>query len=381
MKVGIDATAVLDEGTGLENHVLTLVDALANHTDVEIVTYVRRKGPVEWRALADRIEVHALKTDSQAWATQALLPKTARRHGLDVLYCGAKPAPAAYGGPLLVGIHDPIPWTRPDVMGPRSAPWFRAFHRVSVIRGATICTPTVASKNAISRVLGVAPDSIHVIGNGLVPWYPDRSAAGSRPSVAPDQPYILAVGRADPRRDLTTVLDAWDDLHRRHPQVRLVLAGKVGWKVESVISRARQTPGVVMLGPVEATQLAGLYAHCEAFVTASIHEGFGLTVLEALAHGAPVVASAIPPHVEVGGDAVGYFPPADWRRLSTLLGSVLENREMQDRLRKSGPGRAQNFSGGRLASRWLTAACLAGNQAPRSGLIERSDHDLVKRKS
>ena len=239
MRVGIDASSVLDEGTGLENHVLTLVDALARFSNHELVAFVRRRAPDQWGELQGRLEVRSLDTDNQAFATQVLLPRAAERAKLDVLYCGAKPAPAQYSGRLLVGIHDPIPWMRPDVMGRGAAPWFRAFHGISLRRGAHVATPSAVSKGALEKLLGLEPERVHVVGNALAPWYtPYLDAIDiERPAIAPAYPYFLVVRRMDPRSGLSTVLDAWDELRHRHGDIRLAVAGKVGWKVGSLACR------------------------------------------------------------------------------------------------------------------------------------------------
>lgn len=358
MRIGIDASSVLDEGTGLENHVLTLVDALARFSDHELVVFVRRKLPRQWDEIQGRLEARCLDTDSQVLATQVLLRRAARRARLDVLYCGAKPAPAGYAGTLLVGIHDPIPWMKPDVMGRGAAPWFRTFHSMSIRHGAHVATPSAVSKGALEALLGLEGRRVHVVGNALAPWY-QRYLAGAaieRPAVAPSAPYFLAVRRIDPRSGLSTVLDAWDDLRRRHPHVRLVLAGKAGWKAGSWVERARATPGVTMLGEVSAPDLAGLYRHALGFVTASMHEGFGLTVLEAMALGAPVLATGIPPHLEVGGDAARYFAVGDWTSLSRAMERLVHDEGERTGRVARGKARALVFSAERLATRFLEAA-------------------------
>ena len=362
MRIGIDATSVLDEGTGLENHVLTVVDALARFSDHEVVAFVRRKVPSQWDELKGRLEVHCLETDSQAIATQVLLHRAAEKAKLDVLYCGAKPAPALYSGNLLVGIHDPIPWMHPDLMGRGAAPWFRVFHSVSLRRGAHVATPSSVSKTALEVLLGLDPGRVHVVGNALAPWYQTYvdNADLERPAIAPTEPYFLVVRRIDPRSGLSTVLDAWDDLRQRNRHVRLALAGKVGWKVESLVERARATPGVIMLGEVSAPDLAGLYRHALAFVTASMHEGFGLTVLEAMALGAPVLATGIPSHVEVAGDAFRYFAVGDWKSLSGTMEQLVQDEGERIRLTSAGKTRASLFSADRLASQFVEAARATG---------------------
>lgn len=362
MRLGIDATSVLDEATGVENHVLTVVDALARHTDHELVAFVRRRPPDQWARLGGRVEVTILGTTSQALATQVLLPRAAARAGLDLLYCGGKPAPALYRGALLVGIHDAIPWERPDVMGSRRAVmWFRAFHRAAIRKGGPILTVSESSKRALVSALRIDPARLEVVGNALPPWFePLIDEPGlSRPACAPDGPYLMAVCRADPRRGLSTLLDAWDLVRADLPDVRLALVGQVGWNVAPLIRRAGSTPGVQLLGQVTDEELAGLYRHASAYVTASLLEGFGLPVLEAMSFGTPVLASAIPPHLEVAGEAATFFPPGDGRALATAVVELLGSSRAQERARRAGRAQAARFSSERLAERFGEVASAA----------------------
>jgi glycosyltransferase involved in cell wall biosynthesis len=358
MRVGIDATSVLDEGTGVENHVLTVVDALARHTDHELVCFVRRRPPAAWRDLGARMEVVTLATDSQVVATQILLPRAARAARVDVLYCGGKPPPAAGTVPLMVGIHDAIPWEHPEFMGSRRAVvWFRSLYRLAVRRGAAVVTVSEASRRALAAVLGVPPDRIGVVGNALGPWFArlvdDPGLA--RPPAAPEESYLLAVSRMDPRRGVTTLLDAWDTLRAERPALRLVLAGKTGWNVSDAVARARRTPGVVLTGEVDQMALAGLYRHATALVAASVYEGFGLPVLEAMAFGTPVVASSIPPHLELAAGAARFFPPTDSAALAGAIRHLLDDERARGDAAAAGRERAAAFSAPRLAA-GLTAA-------------------------
>jgi glycosyltransferase involved in cell wall biosynthesis len=95
-----------------------------------------------------------------------------------------------------------------------------------------------------------------------------------------------------------------------------------------------------MRGFVEDDELDRLYAGCLAVVSASEYEGYGLPVAEGLAAGAPVIASAIPPHREIAGDAAVYFDPGDAAGLAAAIKRVAEDRELAARLREEGPRRA-----------------------------------------
>lgn len=355
IRVGVDATSILDIRTGLENHALSAVRGLvAARHEGEVVAFVRAEAPPEWKGLD--AEVRILPSRGEAMTTQLLLPTAVRRAGLDALYCPAKPAPVlASASRLLVGIHDAIPWALPDAMGRGAAPFFRTFHRLALMRGARVATPSQASAVTLRSVLGLNADRIHVVGNALPPDFASAVAHARRPSEAPPGAFILAVGRVDPRRDLGSILDAWEIVASEMPDLSLVLVGGEGWKVAGMMERARRMPRVRALGRVSAESLAGLYAHAECFVTASLMEGFGLTVLEALASGCPVVASGIGPHREVGQDAILTFPPKDPTALTNAVRRVLTDTDLAQSLAAAGRARAAAFTEDLLGQRLWTA--------------------------
>jgi glycosyltransferase involved in cell wall biosynthesis len=368
MRIGIDATSVLDEQSGAEVHTVTAVEALAGiDSGDEVVAFVRRHGPSRWRHLGHSIRVVPLATDSQALATQVLLPAAAQQARVDVLYCPAKPPPAASTVPVLDAIHDAVPWSRPETMGRGAARWYRAFDTIAVRRRAHVATASQASADGIARILRIDAARVHVVGNALAPWLVDATQRSvddhcPRPAIAGDGRYVVSLCRMEPRKDLATVLAAWAKVHGPHPDVRLLLAGKVGWGVDGLIERARRQPGVELIGWVDNADLPGLYRHAEAFVSASKEEGFGLPLLEAMALGAPVVASEIPAHAEVGGDAITRFPVGDASALARALRTVLDDAEHRRSLRTRGEMRSTHFAPEQMAERLHRALVAAASR-------------------
>ena len=154
-------------------------------------------------------------------------------------------------------------------------------------------------------------------------------------------PYLLAVGTIEPRKDHTSIVAALERLRARRPELSLVVAGASGWlpgKTAPPLTR----PGVIECGHVSDTELDSLYRHAEVVISASVYEGFGLTVLEALTRGCPVVASRIPAHVELVGDAARLFPPGDVSTLAAETERLLRdpNRvaELAHHVPSAGPG-------------------------------------------
>jgi alpha-1,2-rhamnosyltransferase len=140
----------------------------------------------------------------------------------------------------------------------------------------------------------------------------------------PESPY-LTVGAIEPRKNHGFILDAfqqlWEDPATAH--VRLAIAGRPGFKSETTLRRIKSDPRygtqLFLLSDLSDAEIAHAYQHARAVVFASIAEGFGLPIVEALRHGQNVIASDLPIHREVGGDACDFFALAAPDRLAEVI--------------------------------------------------------------
>jgi glycosyltransferase involved in cell wall biosynthesis len=166
------------------------------------------------------------------------------------------------------------------------------------------------------------------------------------------------VGTIEPRKNLAGVIGAMAHLAGR--EVDLVLVGPDGWN-EDLDARLRTLEGtgiaVHRLGFQAPEALPALYAGAGAFCFPSLREGFGMPVLDAMAHGAPVVTSAGTATAEVAGDAGLLVEPTDHASIAAALAEVLDDPVRADQLRTRGRARAQQYSWKRTAE--LTAAAYA----------------------
>lgn len=159
--------------------------------------------------------------------------------------------------------------------------------------------------------------------------------------------YILFVSTVEPRKNLGLLLDVFERLEY---DGSLVVAGKIGWKAGE-ISRRLGGPRIVHLDYVPPAQLATVYRNADVFVFPSIYEGFGFPVLEAMAHGVPVVAARSSSLPEIAGDAALYFDPADRDDLAGQLRRLLRDEALREELIGRGRARAAAFRWDRTAER------------------------------
>ncbi len=163
-------------------------------------------------------------------------------------------------------------------------------------------------------------------------------------------PYILFVGTLEPRKNVEALVEAFAGVGR--PGLKLLLVGKEGWGAERIRTKVRDMgldERVGFLGYVPEEDLPCLYRGAEAFVYPSFYEGFGLPVLEALAAGAPVIASKTASLPEVAGDAALYVSPDDVGEILEAINILSGNPEVREELRDKGARRAREFTWDRCA--------------------------------
>jgi alpha-1,3-rhamnosyl/mannosyltransferase len=142
--------------------------------------------------------------------------------------------------------------------------------------------------------------------------------------------YVLALGTVEPRKDLPSLLAAFDAAAARLPDVRLVVAGPDGWgqpAFDDALARTVHRDRVVRVGWVEDPVRAALLSGAWAYAYPSLYEGFGFPPLEAMAVGVPVVATTAGALPEVLGDAARLVPPGDTDALAEALVALDDDAE------------------------------------------------------
>ena len=173
-----------------------------------------------------------------------------------------------------------------------------------------------------------------------------------------DSPYLLHVGTIEPRKNLTLLIEAFEQLKQQSEQkLQLVLVGKKGWKSEEIFRTIENSPyrkDIKILGYVERNSLVALYSSAEAFVYPSLFEGFGLPIVEAMACGCPIISSNAACLPEIAGPAGLYFSPTSEAQLIKKLQLVLNSPIKQKKLRQLSLQQAAIFSWTKTARETLS---------------------------
>jgi glycosyltransferase involved in cell wall biosynthesis len=220
-----------------------------------------------------------------------------------------------------------------------------------------VLTVSENTKQEIVDYLGFPADRVVVtpLASRLARDRPRRPGAISAP-IWP-RPYLLFVSTLEPRKNLTSLITAFEML-KRDLDLDLLLIGQRGWLDQPIlaqISRSAYQSSIHRLRYVPDGQLVEFYRQAEAFVYPSHYEGFGLPVLEAMSLGAPVVCSDIPALRAVAGPAALFVDPADPAALAATLAGLLPDRARRDRLIQLGYAQSQFFSWAQTAQLTLDA--------------------------
>jgi alpha-1,3-rhamnosyl/mannosyltransferase len=199
--------------------------------------------------------------------------------------------------------------------------------------------------------LGIPREKITVVPLGVDTrmFKPMQGSAGYlQDRFALEGDYILHVGTLENRKNLLPLLDAFSQVRKRHPHVRLVLAGNPGKGCEHVqekIHKLGLEKAILRLGYLDGDQdLPHLYSGAKAFIFPSLYEGFGLPVLEALACGTPVAASNCTAIPEVAGDAALLFDPREPDDIADKVLRLLEDSGLVLALREKSFARVRSFT-------------------------------------
>jgi glycosyltransferase involved in cell wall biosynthesis len=242
--------------------------------------------------------------------------------------------------PQVITVHDLAFERWPDKFDASFRRYAQRAHRRAAARADVVICVSEATAHDVGELWGVPPERIVVAPHG-----PGQELPAPQRSHSGDQ-HFLYVGDDEPRKNLDTLIAA----HRRYREASghplpLVLAG----------SLAYSDSGIVLERNPSGQRLAELYADAVALVHPSLYEGFGLTALEAMSVGAPVIGASTPGLLEVCGDAAVYFDPTDSQALAVTMARIAADPDLRLDLAQRGRRRAAGFSWSRSAQAHVSA--------------------------
>jgi glycosyltransferase involved in cell wall biosynthesis len=258
-------------------------------------------------------------------------------------------------------IHDLTYLRVPDAAVPALAAYLGAVVPRALKRADVVIVNSEATKSDIMDIYDTPAERIATIQFGVHPHFTPSNkpfaALRSKYSL-PEQPYILAVGTVQPRKNYARLIEALGTLRDSGLDVTLAIAGGRGWMdspIFDTVVRLKLESHVRFLGYVDDADLPALYTHAAVFTMPSLYEGFGLPVLEAMACGTPVVTSTVSSLPEAAGDAALLVDPTDVEAIADALRRILTDHGLAQHLGAKGLAHVTPYTWGRTAGQLADA--------------------------
>lgn len=396
MRIGLDVTSfAFGVNAGIAVYLRRLVEALlAVNQETRLVLLFQQRRTRDADAALERLTAHGggrVEVRHGGWRTTGLparggswLPWQPAIRTLvgevDVFHAGEGALPRADGTPIVATIYDLTTQLFPQHHTALNRAWdgrrlrwlSRHAARVMCISEATRrdlarLQPALAARAEVT-LLANASDTTESPDDAARRLRSLRTAHGLG-----DDRYVLTVGTLEPRKNHLRLVHAFGHMAAAHPGLRLLLAGRPGWKSDALLRAIADSPvreRIHLLGGVSADDLASLYRGASVFAYPSSYEGFGLPLLEAMAAGVPAVTSTASSLPEVAGQAALLVDPGDEIALAAALDRLLGDDLLRRELSARGIARAAEFSWEITARRTLDAygAAIAD---PRQGRVAR----------
>jgi glycosyltransferase involved in cell wall biosynthesis len=374
VRLSLDVSAVPAQPAGAGRYTVELARGLSSNHDEIDLTLVTRQGDTDrWSGIAPRADVAAAAPDRRplrlAWE-QTGLPRLLAKVGADVHQSPHYTMPEMARLPRVVTIHDCTFFDHPEWHERSKVILFRRAIRVAAHHAeALVCVSATTERELRAAVSVTAPTFVVHHGVDHNRFRPDEPEPGADERALAllglRQPYVAFVGTIEPRKDVPSLIRAFDRIAERHRDLTLLLAGGPGWgmrEATEALKASRHRDRVVQPGYVDDTLVPSLLRCASAVCYPSLAEGFGLPALEAMACGAPLVTTKGTSMEEVTGDAARLVRPGDVDELTSALDAAVTGE----------PGDAERRRDGiQLASAYTWAATASAHADIYRGLAPR----------
>jgi glycosyltransferase involved in cell wall biosynthesis len=358
IRVGIDLTAIWRRPTGIFRYAAELAQHLVlleeDDPPVRYVLFFAREVHPNFVALQDRFEAVICSTTNELLLKQCWFPLILPRLHLDVMHYPAFPPPycSPLGPTTVMTLHDVGPWRYADALTLHGRLYFRTLLTRGLHSCARVITVSEHARSEVGQLLGKRfLPKLAVIPEAARPAFAVPCSEALRQEVRtryalPEQ-YFLTVATVEPRKNLVTLLRAYQHLQQRLEAAcpTLVIVGRKGWNCDDIVEYMQALQGSVLFpGHVSDDELTALYQMATALVFPSLYEGFGLPVLEAMMAGCPVIAACTSSLPEVAGNAALFVDPLRPAEMAEAMQRILQDEALRTQLIQDGAKQAGMFS-------------------------------------
>ena len=362
MRIGINGRFLAAKRTGVQRAAYNLIKALVRVDHVNeyyLFTSADQANNPDWnypnvKVIASNIR-EGENFRNHLWE-QFSLPRLAEKHKIDILHSPANLAPLLYRGRSIVHIHDLC-----FVVNPQ---WFSFSFRTLynfVIprlarRAAKVITNSNNSRNDLLQFCNLPAERVSQVYWAVDDLFTANNGDEPKPQDWDLEDYILYVGSLEPRKNIGTLLEAYELMRSKHPELKpklVLIGGESPLFAEVRLKVKKFKDDILFKGFVNDEMLRAYYRRANLFVYPSLYEGFGLPPLEAMASGVPVVTTLTSSLPEVVGDAALMVSPYNVEQLAETMGTVLTNPQIRQDLIAKGREQVRKFNWYRVARNTL----------------------------
>ena len=348
---------------GMVTYTANLLRELARlRPDLDLTVFAAERGADAVASAAPSARMHVVthpllgRRYISALSEITLLPRLVRNSGADLLHSLAMTGPVAASTPHVVTVPDLI-WRQFPSSGRLTVALWQALVPPVARHADRVITYSDASRRDIVAQIGVATERVDVIALGADHQLPHDALSADQARARFDLgsgPVVLSVSSKKPHKNLIRLTRAMGRVCQRFPTATLIVPGSSSPHDEELYGEAARVGANLLLpGWVNDAELEGLYAAASCVAFASLQEGFGLPVLDAMVRGVPVACSAASSLPEVGGAAVTYFDPLRADDIARAILLVLGDPSRAQALARAGRERASAFTWKAVAERHL----------------------------
>ncbi len=365
MHIGLDGIPLTALKTGVGHYTFELACALArvaSESNFEVVypsnlphAITEEDDPLSLPANLKIKRIRVGPLGRHWWSTG--LPRYLRSSGIELFHGTNYDVPPWRQCATVLTIHDLSFLIHPETHEKRRVS--RSRRRLPLMARAAnvVIVPTESVRGEVCEHLGLSAEKVFAVPEAARACFAPMELGATedvRRRLGIGADFLLTVGTIEPRKNLQTLVNAFEEVAgvQSQPTLQLVIAGNRGWLSEPLFDALEKSPTrkrIILTEYLNDEELRALYSSCRAFVYPSIYEGFGLPPLEAMACGAPVITSRIPALEETTGGAAILVEPTNVQALAGAIGDLLDSDDLRSKLSALGRSRAAEFTWERTA--------------------------------
>ncbi|MDD3861273.1 MAG: glycosyltransferase family 1 protein [Candidatus Gracilibacteria bacterium] len=350
MKIAIDIRTAAGEKTGKGWYTFHMVrNLLELDNQNEYILY--SKDPVPGFEYSKNAEQRVVEGKSIFWHRK--VAKDVVREKCDIFFAPTSfiiPSMLPKSVKSVIAIHDLVAFLFPDNHDKKAVLIEKLFLKRALKKATFVATISQNTKNDIQNLFGYDENMIDILYCGVGDEFKPLNKSFLEPFAKKTKlpaKFFLAVGTLEPRKNYTTLIEAFALVHAKYPDYHLIIVGGKGWKYEEIFETVRKNylgKFVHNLGYVSSGSLVKLYNLAKGFVFPSFYEGFGIPPLEAMKSGCPVIASYSSSIPEVVGQSALLINPVSEIEIAAAMVKLIKDPELCEKLRNKGFLQSKKFS-------------------------------------